>query len=266
MSVDVISGTEYFEPFVNAVKSTPAYTSLLDTIIVDSPTDDLILATTNNLVTRVAVLKEFLKQVIQDEEENSIRIKLPPVKDFEDIAQVMNELKRAISIPIADEDAGEVRIERSESGSIWLLVYLGAQKAMRLIAEISWAAIVIRNKKKEGDYINQQIEEYNLSNEQKKAIIEAQTKLINTLVEAEATNIHNRINGNENSLDNEAHQRLILSINTMQNLLERGAEIRPSLTAKEEIINLFPSTTNQQLIESKTKQLPNGNEDVKNKT
>jgi hypothetical protein len=83
---------------------------------------------------------------------------------------------------------------------------------------------------------------------------EASKKQLDLLVEAEAQNLQANYYSGE---DPERIQRLILSIESMSKLIDKGTEIYPNLLASESLKSVFPSFKNLNLIESKTKQIKN---------
>lgn len=254
IGVNYLSGIAFLDPLLNEIKQTSAYKGYSDSMLLESSSKlDTLSA---QLFYYLLGINSFLDSEVQDENSDSLRIKLPPVKDFDDVAKVMNELKRAISIPVSDEAiGGRVEIERAESGSIWLLIALGTPVALRLIGELCWAAKVIERKERENEFIAQQVKEYSLDNELKESLLQAQKKLINDLVESQAINIQQQLYNNR---EHEQTQRLILSITTISDLYHKGAEFHPALSAPESVSNLFPNTKNQELLESKIKQIGQG--------
>lgn len=253
--VNYLSRLDFLDPIISQIKTLAVYRTSEDFVIVESSsqTDGL----SRQLYHYILAIKQFLDVEVQDDNENALRIKLPPVQDFDDVARVMNDLKKAISIPISDEDVGGyVEIEKAESGSIWLLVALGTRKALRLVAELCWSAKVIQRKEKENEFVAQQVRDYTLSNDLKEALVDAQKQLVKQILANEASNIQNQFYQGQ---DPEQTQRLMLSIATISDLYHKGAEFRPSLSSPAEVSDLFPSNKNQEMIESRVKQLKEGN-------
>ncbi len=88
--------------------------------------------------------------------------------------------------------------------------------------------------------------------------MEAQQKILNTLADTEALIIKKKMNGEDVSVDNEALERLKNSVELIGDLYIKGAEVRPSLTTKEDVSNLFPKSGLQHLIESRAKRITEG--------
>jgi hypothetical protein len=77
-------------------------------------------------------------------------------------------------------------------------------------------------------------------------------KLLNGIVTAEAIHLEKEAYGEENP---ERLERIKHSIEMMQGLLEKGAEVHPALMAPEQVKNLFPDFHKLGSVESKIKQI-----------
>lgn len=207
------------------------------------------------------VIKSIDKTNIK-ENENTIAIKLPQVIDFSDFTSVLNELKKAISVPISEEEiGGKVEIKGVENGSIWMYIALGTPSALALIAGLAWAATVIYKKLQEGRAFNEYVKNLQLKNDQAEAFVEAQKAQVLLLVTEQAKLVEKE---NFSNSDAERLERLKLSINTMSELIDKGFEIHPSLVAPESVTNLFPDFKSIHLPSFEKKQIGAGEEEVKN--
>ena len=99
----------------------------------------------NTLVTKVdqlyilvVELEKTLKGLLPGIKPDSIRIKLPPTSDFEDLSSISSELHKIFSQSIYHDDIdGQVEIMSVENGSIWFNVFLGSAAAVTLIAAVT---------------------------------------------------------------------------------------------------------------------------------
>jgi hypothetical protein len=173
------------------------------------------------------------------------------VKTFEELIKVANDLKKGIELPIADSKIGEVNILTAESGSIWLLIYVGA--AMNLVAGICWSAAVIRKKFAEAKLFEEHARTLDLKNEALESLVQAQKQQLQNVIQGEAEAIANK---NYQEHNNENIERLKLSLTTISELIEKGAIILPA-EKNESITKLFPDYNNLSLIESTIKKLKN---------
>lgn len=262
-AVKALERVSSLSPFISKLKGYDLFDSYSDQYSVESKEHTEISSIMNKLYDSVKAIQSFIDDNLKqyEEVENAIRIKLPPVHDFEKMSKVMNELKMAIAIPIAEETGQQASIDRVEQGSIWFFVILHSKKALQLVGEIAWTAVFILKKKQQNKIFNAEFAEYDLDHSLKENFFNAQEKRLKQLVDSEAVGIHNRINGNE-ELTNEEKLRLINAIDTMVSLHEEGLEIHPSLNADIRTKRMFPVSTDRNLIESRIKQISAPNDNI----
>lgn len=253
-NINLLDGIHILAPEIIELKKTSLFKSYSDEQYFTSIENSLI----SNNITKLKIGIEYLLRNNSQIEnpENGLFIKLPEIQNFEDLSKVSNDLKKAIEIPIIDQnDGGYVKIETAESGSIWLIISIGAFSAVNLIGAICWSAAVIRKKKAEAKIFEEHAKTLGLKNDSLQAVIEAQKIQIKNIIESEAEEIakaHYKLK------DPEVINRLKLSINTVNDLIDRGTQILPSSDNKETIKN-FPDYSNLNLIESTIKKLESEN-------
>ena len=77
--------------------------------------------------------------------------------------------------------------------------------------------------------------------------------MLKNVVAAEARHLEKEFFGDEENP--ERLERVKHSIETMQELLEKGAEVHPALLAPEQVKNLFPDYKKLGSVESRIKQI-----------
>ncbi|NML64457.1 hypothetical protein HHL22_04485 [Hymenobacter sp. RP-2-7] len=245
----------YFQDEINSLKESWLFKSKDDTEQVESSLDTKV----SNLVYRIKIGIHFLQKAINDNRYSTINdiiyIKLPEIKSFETLSRYSNDLKKAIEIPVVESNKGEVDILTAESGSIWLVVSLGTASAVNLVAGICWAAAVIRKKQAEANIFEQHAKTLELKNNALDILVEAQKIQINNILSNEAEAIANK---HFDRKEPETIERLKLSINTISDLIEKGAKIIPS-SSDSEANKLFPDYNSLSLIESSIKQIMSNN-------
>jgi hypothetical protein len=183
-------------------------------------------------------------------------VRLPEIQNFDDLAKASNDFKKALEMPINDQqDGGYVKIETAEPGSIWLILSVGAMSAVNLIGAICWAAAVIRKKKAEAKIFEEHTRTLELKNDSLQIFVEAQKQQLKNILQGEAEAI---AKNHYSSNDPEVISRLKLSISTVSDLIDRGSQILPS-SDNVETLKSFPDYTKLHLIESTIKKLQNEN-------
>jgi len=133
---------------------------------------------------------------------------------------------------------GKMEIRTVENGSFIIQLFLGSLPAVTCVAGIAWSAAVIYKKCQEAFLVKAHVESLEIRNEALDEIKVAQAKMLNSLVTAEAHHLEKEIYGGEENP--ERLERVKHSIELMQGLLEKGAEVHPALMAPEQVKNLFP--------------------------
>lgn len=186
------------------------------------------------------------------ENSNSINIKLPPVKDFDDLANVSKEFHLALTqVLYIDEINGETKIESVDNGSIWINVLVGAA-GLAVVASLVWSAAVVYKKILEGKLLAEQVRSLKIKNDSLEDILKAQKEATSALIQAEAEHIQSE-HFQEKIPEN--LERIKNSIKLFADIIDRGAEIHPAIVAPEQVSNLFPDMKNVVGIESKIKKL-----------
>ena len=197
---------------------------------------------------------DILLKTVPEENIDSINIKLPEVKDFDDLSKISRDIHIGLSqVILNDEIKGQTKIVSVENGSIWLNVIVGTT-AVSVVASLAWSAAVIYKKVQEGKLLEQQIRGLKVKNESLEDILKAQKAETALMIQAEAEYINSQ-HFKENNPEN--IERIKNSISTFADLIGKGAEIQPALIAPETVANLFPDSTNVLNIESKIKKLAN---------
>ena len=197
---------------------------------------------------------DILLKTVPEENVDSINIKLPEVKDFDDLSKISRDIHIGLSqVILNDEIKGQTKIVSVENGSIWLNVFVGTT-AVSVVASLAWSAAVIYKKVQEGKLLEQQIRGLKVKNESLEDILKAQKAETALMIQAEAEYINSQ-HFKENNPEN--IERIKNSISTFADLIGKGAEIQPAIIAPETVANLFPDSTNVLNIESKIKKLAN---------
>lgn len=199
---------------------------------------------------------ESLEKSMFDERTNSIIVKLYGIQNFSDLANTCNAIQNILGQTILHDDIkGTVEISNVTNGSIVFGVFLGTSAAVSLVAGMTWAGAVIYKKMQEAKIMSIQADNLNIRNESFKKVQEAQELILNHIVAAEATLL---VNEHYKEQLPEQIERMKNSVKLMADIIDKGAEIHPSLTAPENVANLFPDPKKYLTITSKLKELGEG--------
>ncbi len=250
--IDNLNNISYLQTDLVKLKNNWLYSSSNDSAQIASAQKVELEQLLKSLQIKLEVLKSIVEETSFANQEDLLFIKLPELNSFDDLAKTANELKKGIELPILQEDIkGKVEILSADHGSVVLYVALGTVLAVKLVAGICWAAAVIRKKSAEADIFIQHAKTLELKNDALSSIVSAQEQQIKNVLEAEAMAIANKHYSHN---DPETIERLKLSINTISELIDKGAKILP-MAQNDDIQKAFPDYHRLNLIESTIKQI-----------
>lgn len=250
---NLLETSDLFKKEIENLRKGPIFTTGQDFININLGEGRQIKNQLEEFVRIVGSVSQSIGQIGGENEQDSVSIKLPDIRDFKELSDISADFHKILSQSILnDQINGEVRIDNVENGSIWIDVYLGSAAAVSLIGGLAWASSVIYKKINEGRIIEQHVTSLKIKNDSLKEIQEKQKKALDLMIEAEAKNLYSdNFEGN----DNEQIERLKMSIKMLSDLIDRGAEIHPALNQPESVKNLFPKSKELELIESRIKKL-----------
>lgn len=203
----------------------------------------------------------YLEGLFDDEkDENIIDVKLVEINDLDELEKTAKLLKRSFNTPVLEMD-GQITVQKIESGSVWITLGIlgGAGIVIKMCAELIWAAVVIYNKYKESALHEEHARTIKLKNDYIEALVNQQKQYIEQATEREAQALINKFLPEKN--DPEILNNFKASIESIGDLIEKGAQFYPSIKASEELKMSFPDFKALNLIESKIKMLGEGNEE-----
>jgi hypothetical protein len=211
----------------------------------------------SDLIRSARVLKETLHHVGLSETEECISVKLSNDSGLRNVSDTLTSLNKAIAQVIAESPiSGEVVVRGWEIGSLWIVLYLGTIAAVKLVADLVRAALIVRQEKLKGDWIEQQISGYQIKNDLVDNLASAVNAHLKHLVESESRAIEDKT---FDTHDNERQERLKESIRILADLTYKGIQIYPSLDAPPEIREIFPDPNAFGTVLSTIQQLENSN-------
>jgi len=256
---------------IEKVKNLGLYVSLIseiETSVIFSTSQDEIILTDANEDTRLKkgldvvrsgsnALLMILKELYDETEDDStIYVQMPKIKDLEDLSKKSKILHNAISQSIMDPFInGTIKVRAYDIGSLWIIMTVGSVTAVKLIGGLVWAAAVIRKKKIEYKKFEQHVKSLEIKTQSMVDLKDAQKKQLEISLEAEAVNLVSQFYRGGNA---EKTERVKYSIKLISDLMDKGVEIHPALNATKAVGNMFPDYSNIRLIESRIQELGTG--------
>ncbi len=227
-AIEALKQTEIFTREITALLSESAIVNnVKDTIVVPPPIYQNFHPTLMTLHKKATVFLEVLNEFIDEQEPHSISVKLPPRLDLEQTADTIRDLNMLLQQALVNPDTnGTITLQGFDRGSEWLEIGLGSAMALTFLSQMVQFYFRVKKKSIEIEGNREAVRTMQLGNDLVEKAIESLTQNFETYREQEL----NKLLGNEN----EQNERIKLSVNLLETLMDKGLQILPSLSAPEE--------------------------------
>jgi hypothetical protein len=258
MALEKVKDQGLYASLISEIETTVIFSTSQDEIILTDAKEDSRLKKGLEVVRSgchalMMVLKELYNE---KEDDTTLYVQMPKIKDLEDLSKKSKILHNAISQTILDPNIkGAIKVRAYDIGSLWIIMTVGSVLAAKLIGGLVWAAAVIRKKKIEFKTFEQHVKNLEIKTESMVDLKDAQKKQLEISLEAEAGNLVSQFYKSSNA---EKIERVKYSIKLISDLMDKGVEVHPALSASKEVGDMFPDYGNIRLIESRIKELGSG--------
>jgi hypothetical protein len=257
-AIKMLDSIGLLETEINGLRVSSFFNSPNDEIIVNPQEYNTIIDLVNRIRQASLLFLQALNKSLGSSElidDKNISVKFEKIGNLNDLESFIGQLIKVIQIPLSEfKEGGEVQIVNFDSGSFWLDIVLPATSCVTLIGSIAWAGAVIYKKWLEAFAFKQYAEGLEIQKEHLETLKKAAKDKIDKDIEAEAKLIQNEYFTPE---DYEQLARLKLAIKEYSKLIQKGVQIKPALTAPENVSNLFPTYNPLEILESKIKKIEN---------
>ena len=225
-AIEALKQTEIFTKETTALLSESAIVNnVRDTIVVPPPIYSNFYNTLVALRERATVFLGVLNEFIGEQDPYSIGVKLPSGLDLKQTADTILDLDKLLQQSLVNPDtAGTVTLRGFDRGSEWLEIGLGSAAALAFFSQMVQFYFRVKKKGIEIEGNREAVRTMQLGNDLVEKAIESLTRNFETYREQEL----NKLLGNENE-QNEQNERIKLSINLLETLMDKGLQILPSL-------------------------------------
>ncbi len=258
LAIQKIKNHGLYVSLISEIETSIIFTTLQDEIILTDGKEDTRLKKSLEVIrSGCAALLMVLKELYDEiEDDSTIYVQMPEIKDLEDLSKKSKILHNAISQSIMDPFInGTIKVKAYDIGSLWIIMTVGSVTAVKLIGGLVWAAAVIRKKIMDFRTFEQHAKCLEIKTESMVDLRDAQKNQLEVSLEAEASNLVSQFYRGGNA---EKTERVKYSIKLISNLMDKGVEIHPALNASKAVGNMFPDYSNIRLIESRIQKLGTG--------
>lgn len=173
------------------------------------------------------ILREVLNEFIGEQDPHSVGVKLPPRLDLEQTAEIIRDLDKLLQRALVNPDTnGTIALQGFDRGSEWLEIGLGSVAALTFFSQMIQFYFRTKEKAVEIEGKREFVRTIRLKNDTLEDVNKALSEELETYREQEL----NKLLGK----NNEQNERIKLSLDLLKVLMDKGLQIRPSLTAPEE--------------------------------
>lgn len=232
--------------------------SVHDEIVVSNSTYQRFSALLTELSVRVHYVLDALNEHVKLTPEDCIRVKLPDTSDLAMASGVMQDIDTILNQVVANDHLnGQVRLHGLAEGSHWVDICLGSAGAFQFVAALVRMYFSIKKFQVEQRAREEMLRDVTLQVDLREALAKALVADFDNYVHKQMAELLDQ--SGVPSTDKEYPLRVENSLRRLGELLEKGLEIHPALSAPMEMRKLLPEPS--QLFEV-IKKLPSGAADV----
>jgi hypothetical protein len=207
-----------------------------------------------NIVNGISAILDVFKDLLPPEDAHSVTIKIPEPADFNEAVEFQSDFLMAISQNVMNPKiGGKVVLTAWEPGGFWLTLNLGSSVAVELLGGMASAATAGLKKHREGSVFEEMVKGLDVKKEAIQEILRGLQIYVNMLLDIESKKPHAKHFGETSNPEQEA--RLLHGIKLFLGLINKGAELKPAVTASDSVKGAFPDFGKVALIGSETEEV-----------
>jgi len=196
----------------------------------------------STLRTKAELLLDAIRSLLPPDDANLVSFRLPDEQDLDNIASTMRELQTVLSQAIVNPAIdGDARVVSFDRGSNWIDIIVGSAAAVTVIGQLLRLITSFQMKQVEIAGKREVVRNLALQNDFVQAAERTLEQELATYLDDGVKQIATTAGVKD---DNEYRERLKFSIKTLSELITRGLEVHPSLTAPAEVQEVFPKPKN----------------------
>lgn len=207
---------------------------------------------------KVTAVITAISLAIDNQDENSISIKLPPFTDLKSVANFIEDIEKIFKGVLPDKKQGELKLSTFDTGSNWIEVVVTYAESVVIIGEFVKVTTELAKNILALRSTTEKLESTNsIDDEARQIVLDSMRKLEVEQSKISASKLLESgvINTEDLSNINEYQNGLSMQILTMADYLIKGAEVKPALNAPEEQKEEFPSNEEYKLLQESANQL-----------
>jgi len=226
----------------DVLKQDPLFHSPLDSVIADSNAANAFIGSANAIIQQANLVASLLIQSISEPSPTQIDIKLPEVTSLEEAANILSKLSATLDNTSRRVVGDGVSLAGFDSGSWYVLLLPITKRVLNFLLDVFDKLLAMRGKLLEQRETELKVKSLELDVGLKRTVTEAMQLELSAYAKSLADSLI-KIHACDEATDdekNEARNAIVASLWNLNEFLDNGGQIRPSLNADSEVKQLFP--------------------------
>ena len=239
-SVERMSGTGAFDPEIIQIKE-------FETLFL-SNTDSIILPITeatelsnhiNRLSNRMVVFNSVAKQVLPEQNENSLSIRLPDTRSLAELSDIFSKLDKIFNQLLVNEKIkGGATLQNFDTGSEWIEILFNSVKAVYLISTLAYIGIFIKREEIKNQELLEVVRNRKITNDLIERLSEEMLAQSSKLIDDKMSEFIQEAGIDKK--DNEYFERYKNCVSILTELIDKGLKFFPSTKSPNDIKSILP--------------------------
>lgn len=244
-SVEQLADIPGLAAFVQNIHNNPLYNQNVDAVSTAPQVIAQLTRSADELRSAAIGIREFLATSYQSERPESVVASIPANQDLAAVTQTLQDLDKALRQFVSEGDLnGRLEIEKWESGSLVVIIFLGTMSAVGAVARALKAAAIVYQEIQKGramaqrvEMLKQHVKREQMTNDLGEVISDAEKLLIKDILDRESRAVEREV---FNQPDNERVERIKRTVRLLAQLFEKGTTIAPSGRMPKDEQDKFP--------------------------
>ena len=191
----------------------------------------------NQLKTHCAIFLKGLEELVPDQAEETINIKLPENGDLNSYAQLFEKIEKILSQLLINKYLnGEVKLIGFDTGTNWLMIFVGSNAAVMFLFQLMRFYFEFKERELSLKTKELLFEDLKLRHETRGEILSKIKEKLENEFEEGVDKIFSKYKIPADDI--EYKQRVKYALNQFEGLLKQGIEIHPALISRPEEVQL----------------------------
>lgn len=211
--------------------------------------------TSSEIRQSLTAMKEMCEALGVEPRKDGFDVKLPPDISLEELSKLTKDINTVFSqCPILRNEDGTIQLNGVDIGSKWLVftvIGTGCIAVLKKLAELVDKAVMIRSHWLNCKEQEEHVKKLELSNEVLAQTISIHAAIMGKLKDSAVNELAEKYGVD----DNEERERLTLSLDLLEDWMNKGMEIYAAIGAQNDVKAVFPPVEQQELPETAAKML-----------